>query len=162
MIVCTCRASKEDLQKFGVECAKTRTDFPGLCAFDFEQMLNVVIENLIGWSLNDRKNKANIGMFGDVDASDKSQPMVKQDDYERFSVYFNYDNGASKVRGIYTQGNPHVIPIFEAWLEPFHDLEATHVSLRRTTTKEFRAWARGSQGRSGPTTTFRREASKPS
>lgn len=71
--------------------------------------------------------------FGDYATADLSQPVVKEDDYDRFSVYFNYDNGAGKVRGIYTEGNAAVVPIFEAWLEPFHDLDATHVSLKHTT-----------------------------
>ncbi|GBD02372.1 Leupeptin-inactivating enzyme 1 [bacterium HR18] len=52
--------------------------------------------------------------------------------HEKFSVYFNLDNGAGKIRGIYTQGNEAVVPIFRAWLAPFHDLGAATVSLRNT------------------------------
>ncbi|MGI9220544.1 MAG: M20/M25/M40 family metallo-hydrolase [Woeseiaceae bacterium] len=72
-------------------------------------------------------------LFGDYEAADLSKPIVKADGYEDLSVYFNYDNGAGKVRGIYTEGNEAVVPIFEAWLAPFHDLDATHVSLNHTT-----------------------------
>jgi len=46
--------------------------------------------------------------------------------------YFNIDNGTGKLRGIYTQENAAVVPIFEKWLEPFHDLGATTVSMRNT------------------------------
>jgi carboxypeptidase Q len=75
------------------------------------------------------------GMYqyvGDYEAADLSQPFVKEDDYDIFSVYFNLDNGAGKIRGIYTEGNAAVRPIFESWLAPFHDLGATHVTLNRT------------------------------
>jgi len=48
------------------------------------------------------------------------------------SVYFNLDNGTGKIRGIYTQGNAAVKPIFEQWLKPFNSLGATEVSLKNT------------------------------
>jgi carboxypeptidase Q len=46
--------------------------------------------------------------------------------------YFNIDNGTGKLRGIYTQENAAVVPIFEEWLKPFHDLGATTVTNRNT------------------------------
>ena len=70
--------------------------------------------------------------LGDYEAADHSKPLVKGPDYERFSVYFNLDNSAGRVRGIYTEGNAAVRPIFEAWLRPFHDLDATHVTTSST------------------------------
>ena len=53
-------------------------------------------------------------------------------DYEDFCVYFNLDNGGGKIRGVYTQGNAAVAPIFEAWLAPFRDLGADTVTNRNT------------------------------
>jgi len=53
-------------------------------------------------------------------------------DYDKFYVYFNYDNGTGKIRGIYTQGNEAAIPIFEQWLKPLNDLGATTVTVRNT------------------------------
>lgn len=53
-------------------------------------------------------------------------------DFEKFSVYFNYDNGSGKIRGVWAQSNEAAVPIFKAWLEPFHDLGATTISLRNT------------------------------
>jgi hypothetical protein len=50
----------------------------------------------------------------------------------KLSAYFNLDNGGGKIRGIYTQGNVAVVPIFEAWLAPFHDLGATTVTTNDT------------------------------
>jgi Zn-dependent M28 family amino/carboxypeptidase len=73
---------------------------------------------------------------GDFEAADRTKPFVKEQDYERFSAYFNFDNGAGKIRGIYAEGNAAARPIFEAWLAPFHDLGATHVTLNKTTSTD--------------------------
>jgi carboxypeptidase Q len=51
---------------------------------------------------------------------------------EKFSAYFNNDNGTGKVRGIYMQGNEQLRPIFRAWLAPFKDLGATTVTPMNT------------------------------
>lgn len=64
--------------------------------------------------------------FGDV-ATMKLKP-----EHERISAYYNLDNGAGRIRGIYAQGNEGVRPIFESWLAPFKDLGATMVSIRNT------------------------------
>jgi hypothetical protein len=56
----------------------------------------------------------------------------KKPEYDKFSAYFNFDNGSGKIRGIYAQGNLAAIPIFEEWLKPFHDLGATTVTNRNT------------------------------
>ena len=59
-------------------------------------------------------------------------PLIFKPEHEKFSAYFNLDNGAGKIRGIYAQGNVAAAPIFQAWLEPFADLGATTVTLRNT------------------------------
>lgn len=64
--------------------------------------------------------------FGDV------RTMTLTPEHEKFSSYFNLDNGTGKIRGVYLQGNDVVRPIFEAWLKPFHDLGATTISIRNT------------------------------
>ncbi len=48
-------------------------------------------------------------------------PLTKLPAYEKFSAYFNIDNGTGKIRGVYMQGNEAVRPIFRNWLEPFND-----------------------------------------
>jgi carboxypeptidase Q len=50
----------------------------------------------------------------------------------KVSAYFNLDNGSGKIRGIFDQSNEAVVPIFNKWLEPFHDLGATVVSPHNT------------------------------
>jgi len=42
--------------------------------------------------------------------------------YDKFSGYFNMDNGTGQFRGVYLQGNMLVAPIFEAWMKPLNDL----------------------------------------
>jgi Zn-dependent M28 family amino/carboxypeptidase len=59
-------------------------------------------------------------------------PITPTKDHAKVSAYFNLDNGAGKIRGIYAQENSAVVPIFEAWLEPFHDLGATIVTTNAT------------------------------
>jgi carboxypeptidase Q len=59
-------------------------------------------------------------------------PLQRKRDYDRFSVYFNFDNGTGRIRGVYAQENHAAVPIFRAWLEPFHDLGAEVVSTRNT------------------------------
>lgn len=59
-------------------------------------------------------------------------PLKLKPDHGKLSAYFNLDNGTGKIRGIYTEENAAVKPIFEAWLAPFADLGATTVTLRKT------------------------------
>jgi len=53
-------------------------------------------------------------------------------EHEKFSAYFNLDNGTGKIRGIYLQGNEAVRPIFRAWLAPFADMGATTITSSNT------------------------------
>ena len=59
-------------------------------------------------------------------------PLSVKPDHAELSAYFNLDNGTGRIRGIYAQENLAVVPIFEAWLEPLRDLEATTVTARNT------------------------------
>jgi carboxypeptidase Q len=52
--------------------------------------------------------------------------------HEKFSAYFNIDNGTGKIRGIYLQGNEKVKDIFTQWLQPFHDLGAKTITISNT------------------------------
>jgi carboxypeptidase Q len=59
-------------------------------------------------------------------------PLTVKPDHAKLSAYFNLDNGTGKIRGIYTQENAAVAPIFEAWLSPFKDLGAATVTENNT------------------------------
>ena len=48
--------------------------------------------------------------------------------HEKFAVYFNMDNGTGQFRGVHLQGNRATMPIFEAWMKPFHDLDVRTIS----------------------------------
>jgi Zn-dependent M28 family amino/carboxypeptidase len=52
--------------------------------------------------------------------------------YDKFSGYFNIDNGTGKIRGIYLQGNEECRSIFTQWLTPFKDLGASTVTISNT------------------------------
>ncbi|GAA4308421.1 hypothetical protein GCM10023149_02340 [Mucilaginibacter gynuensis] len=58
--------------------------------------------------------------------------MTPKPEQAKISAYFNLDNGSGKIRGIYTQGNTALQPIFTEWLKPFHDLGAATVTTSST------------------------------
>ncbi len=57
---------------------------------------------------------------------------LHEDLHDNISAYLNFDNGTGKIRGVYTQQNEHVIPIFEQILWPFRDLDVVSVWNRNT------------------------------
>ena len=57
---------------------------------------------------------------------------VFKPEYDKFSSYFNIDNGTGKIRGIYLQGNDKAKDIFSQWFEPFSDLGAKTISISNT------------------------------
>jgi hypothetical protein len=65
-------------------------------------------------------------------AQGQQGPLELKPAHDKFSAYFNLDNGTGKIRGVYLQGNEAVRPIFRAWLEPFRDLGASTLTLRNT------------------------------
>ena len=52
--------------------------------------------------------------------------------HEKFSAYFNMDNGTGAIRGIYLQSNEAARPLFEEWFKPFHEVNASTVTIRNT------------------------------
>ncbi len=58
---------------------------------------------------------------------DPTGPLEPKPAHAKFAAYFNMDNGSGRIRGIWSQGNVAVRPIFEAWLKPFEDVGATAV-----------------------------------
>lgn len=80
-------------------------------------------------------NGAGNGMGGGGNgAAPQTPPMVlvKKPEYEKFSAYFNLDNGTGKIRGVYLQGNEGVRSLFRQWLMPFRDMGATTLSISNT------------------------------
>lgn len=59
-------------------------------------------------------------------------PIKPKPGSAELSAYFNIDNGSGKLRGIYTEGNVAVVPIFREWLAPFASMGATTVVSQHT------------------------------
>ena len=59
-------------------------------------------------------------------------PITTKPEHAKLAAYFNVDNGAGKIRGIYTEENAAVVPVFESWLGSVKDLGATTVTMRDT------------------------------
>jgi carboxypeptidase Q len=55
-------------------------------------------------------------------------PPTLKPDQARISGYFNLDNGSGRIRGIYTQGNLAMAPIFARWIAPLKDLGVTTIT----------------------------------
>jgi hypothetical protein len=64
--------------------------------------------------------------------SETLRKLVRGPEYDKLSIYFNLDNGAGKIRGVYLQGNEALRPIFRRWLEPFRDEGAETLALSNT------------------------------
>ena len=58
--------------------------------------------------------------------------MVLKAEHSKLSAYYNLDNGAGMIRGIYLQENDAARPIFESWFAPFEDLGASTISINNT------------------------------
>ncbi|HEX3185138.1 MAG TPA: M20/M25/M40 family metallo-hydrolase [Pyrinomonadaceae bacterium] len=69
---------------------------------------------------------------GNGGAQRPAQTLVTKPEYEKFSGYFNLDNGTGKIRGVYMQGNEGVRGLFRQWLAPFKDMGANTLSISNT------------------------------
>ncbi|MES2097257.1 MAG: M20/M25/M40 family metallo-hydrolase [Pseudomonadota bacterium] len=59
-------------------------------------------------------------------------PITTKPEYSKLAAYFNIDNGSGKLRGIYAENNPAVVPIFKDWLTPLNAMGAKDVVIRKT------------------------------
>jgi hypothetical protein len=59
-------------------------------------------------------------------------PLEVKPEQKLISGYFNVDNGSGKIRGVYTQGNAAMAPIFAQWIAPLKDLGLTTITNRNT------------------------------
>lgn len=76
--------------------------------------------------------------FGEREGSAPGRPLwvggelKLKPEQEKFSVYFNDDNGAGRIRGVYLQGNEAAGQIFRSWFAAFNDPTAQTISLGNT------------------------------
>jgi len=59
-------------------------------------------------------------------------PIQPKADYDKFSVYFNMDNGSGRFRGIYTEGNVAAKSVFGSWFGPYSDLSTGTITNQST------------------------------
>ncbi|KAG7361846.1 helitron helicase-like protein [Nitzschia inconspicua] len=61
--------SEEGIHRdYVMESEKIRIENPGLCAIDFENVIGIVVEEILGWDRKNNCNKVGYGLFGDLDA----------------------------------------------------------------------------------------------
>ena len=58
--------------------------------------------------------------------------LTTKPEYDKFSAYFNLDNGTGKIRGIYLQGNEAARTVFRPWLTPFREMGASTITVSNT------------------------------
>jgi len=75
---------------------------------------------------------AGAGRGGAAAAPPPPPTAAQQAALSKFAAYFNIDNGTGQLRGVYLQGNNAVAPIFREWMEPFHTLGMTTLSIDNT------------------------------
>ena len=82
------------------------------------------------------KHLATIGDGSDAAAfgamSGQRRPITKKPGYDKFSVYYNLDNGTGRIRGVYMQSNEAVRPIFRDWLAGFSEWGSTTLTINDT------------------------------
>jgi carboxypeptidase Q len=75
-------------------------------------------------------------------AWNQAENILKKEDFDKFSAYYNIDNGTGQVRGIYLQQNEDLRLLFRTWLQPFSDWNATTVSYNNTGSTDHIAFER--------------------
>ena len=83
--------------------------------------------------------KQHFGTFAEVKADPDTPayqreraPLTTTKEWETLDAYYNLDNGTGKVRGVYTQENWAIAPIFRQWNAPLADLGVSTISYRNT------------------------------
>jgi carboxypeptidase Q len=84
--------------------------------------------------------KSHFGTFAEPKDIDPNIPaflrpkgaLTTTKEWETLDAYYNLDNGTGKVRGVYTQENYAVGPIFKQWMAPLKDLGVSTISYRNT------------------------------
>jgi hypothetical protein len=67
------------------------------------------------------------GGFGGGGGNREIKPKAE---YNKFSAYYNLDNGTGQIRGINLQGNEQLRSVFRPWLQNFRDWNSTTISVQ--------------------------------
>jgi carboxypeptidase Q len=82
------------------------------------------------WTGEEQGLYGSIGYVAKHMAEVSGATMTKKAEYDKFSAYYNLDNGTGQIRGINMQGNEKLRSVFRPWLQPFRDWNATTVSVQ--------------------------------
>ena len=84
--------------------------------------------------------KQHFGTFAELKDADPNTPafmrpkgaLTTTPEWETLDAYYNLDNGTGRIRGVYTQENSAIAPIFKQWIAPLKDLGVSTISYRNT------------------------------
>jgi Zn-dependent M28 family amino/carboxypeptidase len=68
--------------------------------------------------------------FGEATGAGANRQITRKPDYDKFSAYYNLDNGTGQIRGINMQGNEQLRSIFRPWLQNFREWNSTTISVQ--------------------------------
>jgi hypothetical protein len=68
--------------------------------------------------------------FGEVSGQGGNRMIQTKPDHDKFSAYYNLDNGTGQIRGINLQGNEQLRSVFRPWLQSFRDWNSTTISVQ--------------------------------
>ena len=68
------------------------------------------------------------------------ETMALTPEHARVSAYYNLDNGAGRIRGIWLQGNSAAAPLFRDWMGGLGDLGVTTIGRRSTRGTDHRSF----------------------
>jgi Zn-dependent M28 family amino/carboxypeptidase len=84
------------------------------------------------------------GLFGSIAYVENHfgdpETMELKPEQAKVSGYFNLDNGAGRIRGVYLQGNDAMRPVFRAWFAPFADLGVGTIGIREARNTDHRSF----------------------
>jgi hypothetical protein len=75
---------------------------------------------------------AKLDVAGPYFSSRAAFPITPLPDFRDLELYANLDNGSSKVRGMYAEGNVAAVPVLKGWLAPYASLGAGAVVAKPT------------------------------
>ena len=90
------------------------------------------LSNSVSSSVRSLRDESNSPRRRFASTNAPARKLIRHRDYEKFSAYFNLDNGTGKIRGVYMQNNEAVRPLFRKWLQPFYDLGAETLTYGNT------------------------------
>lgn len=68
--------------------------------------------------------------FAESTGTGANRQITPKPDYDKFSAYYNLDNGTGQIRGINLQGNEQLRAVFRPWLQSFRDWNSTTISVQ--------------------------------